>query len=139
MIRQLNPACCAWHGQETKVKLSLRNKWHGRWRIPALGKSFFTKGAETGQEYQTLYGISLHSQRQFPKQNWSGSHRFVGGWSKAAAKGMTSCVLPLSPSLKPHLLPPQRQLLSLRDREPTGGVLLLFVRRQQTPASNGGN
>lgn len=63
---------------------------------------YFTEGAETGQEYQTLYGISLHSQRQLPKQNWPGSHLFVGGWSKAVAGGTASCVLSLSPSLNPH-------------------------------------
>lgn len=127
----------AWTGDQSEAQLEEQVAW--KVEDTCTRKSFFTKGAETGQEYQTLYGISLHIQRQFPKQNWPGSHRFVGGWSKAVAKGMTSCVLPLSPSLKPHLLPPQRQLLSLRDREPTGGVLLLFVRRQQTPASNGGN
>lgn len=48
-------------------------------RLLALVKSFFTKGAEAGQEYQTLYGISLHSHRQLSKQNWSGSQSFGGG------------------------------------------------------------
>lgn len=53
--------------------------------LPAPAKNFFTKGAETGHKYQTLYGISLHSQRQVLKHE-SGSHEGVDSNERLMAR-----------------------------------------------------
>lgn len=95
---------------QSKVEISLRPRGVESRGLPALAKNFFTKGAEAGHKYQTLYGISLHSQRQVPKHE-SGSHGLTGGWFKGEVSGMMRC-LSLSflvPFCTPHLFPPHRQ------------------------------